>query len=177
MKVGSVDFLGAVSFSSYSNVFDGTNLTRPDSDYEYRIGDFYREMAMPLGSSIKTSLYGQVFKNFGAEGGVGDGYLAGDLDPEEEDMGWVIGVKGFIGPFGLGYAYAQVEADSVVPLLKDATFGSGISNTDVKGHKINASYKITPNCSFDVTAWFMEALERANQSSVDLYQIDLNYRF
>ena len=71
----------------------------------------------------------------------------------------------------------MVEADSIYGGLKDADFGSGLSDTDVKGHKISAFYDITKNVSTGVTAFFFEADQRSNQREVDLYQFDVNYKF
>lgn len=85
----------------------------------------------------------------------------------------------YAGQVKLGYAYAVVGADSIYYGLKDSDFGSGLNDTgtDVKGHRISASYAITKHMSAGITAMLDEADESDNPRDVNLYQFDVNYKF
>lgn len=145
-------------------------------DYEYRIADFYTECAFET-AGIEISPFGQVIYNFGAEGGPGQGALAGSLDPEEENFGWLVGVDGEYEKYSLGVEYAQIGADAAVQEIKDSDFGSGLDSTDVKGFKIGLGYMVTPHMQFKTTAYYYEPLERDLDREVDRYQVDLKYKF
>jgi len=151
-------------------------LGRPNTSYEWRIADLYAEGGMAVGDA-EVSVYGDLFMNFGADGARGTGQLGGTLDPDDEDMGWVLGAGLTMGPFSLGYAYAQVEADSLVAGLSDFVFGFGVAATDIQGHVINVDYNVTDNCSVGFEADIYEALERNNQAEANLYLLELNYMF
>lgn len=174
-KIGDVELLVAAGYQHYDGVFSSANA--PNPDYDFQLGDFYASATIPVGVA-KLTPYGQIWCNFGADGAAGLGQRGGDLKPGDEDLGWVLGLDAKIMKmFKLGYAYAVVEADSIFGGLKDADFGTGLSDTDVKGHKISAFYDVTKNISTGVTAFFYEAAERDNQRDVDLYQFDVNYKF
>lgn len=174
LDVQDITVLVAASVYDFNGEFDRRN--RPNPDYEYTIIDLYTSAKMAL-SDVKLTFYGQVFDNIGAEGREGEGVLDDDLDPEEEDLGWVLGVAGGFGKFSAAYAYAQVGADSCVGGLKDATFGNGVSSTDLKGHKINLKYDFTKHFSLGGNIWIFEALERSNQNEVTQYELEVNYNF
>jgi hypothetical protein len=174
-KIGDVKFVAAVGYQHFDGEFD--NREAPNSDFDYRIGDFYTKASIPLGI-VAVSPYGHVWCNLGADGNVGEGQLGGTLDPGDENIGWVLGLDATINKMvKLGYAYAVVEADSIYGSLTDSDFGTGLSDTDVKGHKISAFFDVTKNISTGVSAFFFEAAERKNQRKVDLYQFDVNYKF
>ena len=179
-KIDALGYRAAVTYYDYDGkIFD--LYTRPNAAYEYRIGTLDGELTMPLGSS-KLKAYGQVFQNFGAEGAVGQGLLGGTLDPEDENLGWVLGLEARIGKVQLGYAYAQVGADSVIPALKDGDFGSGIgTGVDVEGHKLQAFYNFSGNFSMGITALLYEPMTRsattAGVEDAGLYQVDCLYKF
>jgi len=174
LKADDAKIMLAGSLYSLDGVFERNE--RPNPDYTYMIGDIYGSAGIPVGD-VKLTLYAQTFYNFGAEGEEGEGVLGGTLDPEEENMGWVIGASAKIASISAAYSYAQVGADSCVGGLKDATFGSGVSLTDIKGHKISLYYNITKNFSVGGNVLLYEALERSNQNEVTLYQADLAYKF
>lgn len=155
-----------------SKIFD--KVARPNPDYEYAIGDLYASLELPLGP-VKGSLYGDVFKNFGADGTVG--VAGGTLDPKDENLGWVIGLGAKIGQFKISYAYVVVGADSVVGTLKDADFGTGVSETDLKGSRIDLGYSVSKNFSVGTTIMDYKAKEQANKPEARLYQVDLSYKF
>lgn len=176
-KVNDSNITLAGALYKFDGVFDKNE--RPNPDYSYMIGDLYGSAGIPI-DGVNLSLYFQTFYNFGAQGDAGEGVLGGTLDPEEENMGWVIGASAKIKALSVAYSYAQVGADSCVGGLKDATFGSGVSTadpTDIKGHKISIYYSLTKNFSIGGNMLIYEALERSNQNEVKLYQADLSYKF
>ena len=174
LNSGDLKILLALAYYSYDGVFEDNE--RPNQDYEFEIADLYVSVKFPI-DKIKFNVYGQIFNNFGADGDDGEGVLGSDLDPEDENTGWVMGLNSEMGKLKCGYAYVQVGADSCIGGLKDADFGSGVSKTDLKGHKIKIGYKITDHFKLGLTALFYEALERNNQNEADLYQVDMVYKF
>ena len=174
-KIDKVNMNVAATYYFFDKVFAENN--RPNPDYEYQIVDLYGDASIPLGK-VKLSGYAQVFQNLGADGDKGEGVLGAKLNPEDEDMGWVLGFSAGINKIKAGYAYAEVGSDSCVGGLKDATFGSKVSNTDLKGHKVTVSYTLTPHCTIDGRVFIYKALERDNQNEVNpLYHFEVNYKF
>jgi hypothetical protein len=174
-KFGDVKVLAALGYQHFDGVF--SNREAPNPNYDFHIGDFYTKVSVPLGI-VELSPYGQIWCNFGADGDAGQGQLKGNLDPGDENIGWVLGLDATINKMvKLGYAYAVVAADSIYGPLTDSDFGNGLSDTDVKGHRISAFVDVTKNISTGVSALFYEAAERKNQREVDLYQFDVNYKF
>jgi hypothetical protein len=171
-KIGGLKLTVAAGYQHYDSVFSSAEA--PNPDYDFQIGDLYARADFAL-DKIKLSPYAQVWTDFGADGDVSQ--AGGTLDPEDEDLGWVAGIDAKMADFKLGYAYAVVGADSIVEGLKDADFGTGAGDVDVKGHKIAASYNFTKNVSAAVTAMFYESDERSIDEEADLYQFDINYKF
>ena len=173
-KVAEGNVSLAAAYYAFDTVFAENN--RPNPDYEYQIFDLYGDARFSLGQ-IKLSGYVQVFQNLGADGEKGEGTLGAELKPKDENTGWVFGLSGGMNKIKAGYAYAEVGADSCVGGLKDATFGSGVSATDVKGHKLTVTYALTPHCTLDGRVFIYEALERDNQNEVSpLYHFEVNYK-
>ena len=172
--INDVKLTVAGGYQHYDSIF--SNNAAPNPEYDFQIADLYAKADFKAGD-VKFSPYAQIWSNLGADGAAGEGQLGGTLKPEDEDLGWVAGLDAKIGKVKLGYAYAVVGADSIYGELKDADFGTGISDTDIKGHKISASYGITKNMSTGITAMLYEADERDNQREVNLYQVDVKYKF
>ena len=146
------------------------------SDYAYQIADFYTGCDFSI-APVSISPHAQVFYNFGADGDAGQGALGGDLDPEDENLGWLVGVKAKMDRYSLGIEYTEIGADACIQDIKDSDFGSGLASTDVKGFKIGIGYKVTRHCEFKTTGFFYEPLERDLDQNVDRYQFDLKYKF
>ena len=172
--IGNVGLTVAAGYQQYDSIW--SSAAAPNSDYDFEIGDIYAQADFSAGS-VKLSPYAQIWSNFGADGGVGEGQVGGTLEPEDEDLGWVAGIDAKMGHFKLGYAYAVVGADSIYEGLKDGDFGTGAGDVDVKGHKISAAYSFTKNVSAGITAMLYESDERSTDDEVDLYQIDMVYKF
>jgi len=118
----------------------------PDK-YGLDIGDLYGEVLFPVGSA-KLSLYGQIWKNFGADANVGESQIANfPKEVDDADTGWAVGVNAMIDKFYLGLDYSVIEADSPYGWLADADFGAGLSKTNKKGYRVQVGYDFTKNCS------------------------------
>ncbi len=183
-KANDLKYTIAAGYHTYDSSFINTEHDEKDgplqyvdpNKYELNIGDIYADATFPLGGN-KMKLYGQLWQNFGADGQAGQGQLGGTLKPDDEDMGWILGLETNIDKFKIGYAYTQIEADSIFSGLKDADFGTGVNMTDIKGHKIDLGYNFTKNLSFGVTAMLYKSIELDDTPDGQLYQIDLSYKF
>ena len=192
IKTGNISFLGTLSGYFYGGLdryndadsAEGEYVCKlPNKDYDYQIIDIYGKIDVELDKKIKVSPYLQLFYNTGADGKKGDGFLKGDLEPDSENMGWVMGFSAKMMDASFKLSYAQVGADSCVPYLKNADFGSGLhSGVNVQGAVIAAGYKITKHFGAELTAYLYEELEEVtkgqeNKSSMQMYHIDLKYKF
>jgi hypothetical protein len=147
-----------------------------DSDYKYQIVDLY------LNADIKTDIakispHAQVFYNVGATGDDGQSLFGGDLNPEDENMGFLVGVTAKIDKIKIGVEYASIGADSCVPLLKDSDWGDALDHVDCEGFKIGLGYSLTKHCELATTAYLYEAKERDNNQDPKTYHFDLKYKF
>ncbi|NTV15106.1 MAG: hypothetical protein HGA96_14445 [Desulfobulbaceae bacterium] len=185
-KAGSMNYKLAGAYYAfdsklYSPTAGGNISKRPNPDYDYTIGALTGEFGGEAGP-VKWKARGEYWKNFGADGSIGQGALAGTLDPQSEDTGWTIGAEAKIKDFKVSYDYVSIGADSANPYLKDSDFGNGLgSGVDVKGHRLGAGYNVSKNCSLDATAMLYEPMTRsaevAKVESVNLYMLDFNYKF
>ena len=149
------------------------------NDYELNIGDLYGDISMPAGP-VNLKLYGQIWQNFGADGVHGQAGSKFPGAPDDNNLGWVMGVDTTINDFKLGYAYSRVEADSLFGYLADADFGDGLSKTNKQGHRVQLGYNISKNWSTDFTFFNFERITdyaTAKEDQVNLYQFDVNYKF
>ena len=192
-KVGEAKYTVAGGYHTYSKslINDGAGATDSRADfslvsvnpnqYELNIGDLYGDVTLPLGPA-KVTFYGQIWQNFGADGAVGQSQAGASFPkaPGDADMGFVVGADAKIDKFKLGYAYALVEADSLFGYLSDSDFGSGVSLTNKKGHRVQLGYDFTKNWSTDIS-WFNYKRDvdwtSAAVDTVDLYMFDVNYKF
>ena len=173
-QFGDLEILAAAGYHHYDGEF--SNWEAPNPEYDFQVGDIFASASFPVGF-LKLSPYFQIWKNFGADGEIGEGQQGGTLVPGDEDLGWIAGMNAGFSRVKLGYSYSVIEADSIYRRLIDQDFGTGLSNTDVKGHRVSAFYDITRNWDAGITASFFEAYRRIQQPDVILYQFDINYRF
>ncbi|MBF0452372.1 MAG: putative porin [Candidatus Magnetomorum sp.] len=178
IKAGNISMLGTLT----GYVFN-SHVPKPNKDYDYQIIDLYGTINIELDKKVSLSPYLQVFNNTGADGKEGEGNSGGDLDPSSENWGWVLGVDGKIFDGSFKLAYAQIGADSCVPDLKNADFGSKLTDgVNVQGVMVAGGYKITKHCGVEATAYLYEPLEDVVKGTKDnrnmqLYHLDLKYKF
>lgn len=181
-------FTLATGYQAYDNkLFDdaaaadfGLGSIDPNA-YGLSIGDIYGDVSFPAGPA-KMKLYGQTWKNFGADGQIGQSQAGSSFTetPGDNDLGWVLGAEAKINDFKLGYSYAMVEADSLFGYLSDAAFGGMLSRTNKKGHKVQLGYSLTKNWSTVLTFHNYERVvdyASAKEDQVNLYWFDVNYKF
>ncbi|MFO7559845.1 MAG: putative porin [Desulfobacterales bacterium] len=172
------NLLMAAAYYDVNHVKEFLEVDIMDPDYKYQIVDFYTKYDLKLDKAT-ISPHAQVFYNVGAKGNAGQSVLGGTLDPEDENLGWLVGVKAKVDKFGFGVEYGQVGADAAVQDIKDSDWGSSLKSTDIKGWKAGAGYSITKNCGVSVTGYYTEPLERENYAVKDVKraQVDLSYKF
>ncbi len=166
----------ALAFYNYHRVDEFVLTENMDPDFKYQIIDFYVESEIKM-DPVKLIPRAQVFYNVGAKGGPGQSIQDENLDPEDENLGWLAGIAASMGRFKAGVDYAYIEADSVIPILTDSTFGSALGSTDVKGWVLGVGFKLTKNSELNATAFLYEAIERSLDQSPENYQLDLAYKF
>ncbi len=166
----------ALAFYNYHRVDEYVLTENMDSDFKYQIVDFYVESELKL-DPVKLYPKAQVFYNVGAKGQPGQSIQDANLDPEKENLGWLVGIGAKIDRFKLGIDYAQIGADSVIPGLKDADFGDALGSTDVEGFVVGAGFKLTKNSEINATAFLYQAKERDLDQDPKTYQLDLVYKF
>ena len=152
----------------------GIDPTAMDEDYGYQIIDVYCEADLKM-DMVKITPYFQAFMNLGAEGEDGQGLFGGD--PEDENLGYLLGATVKIDKVKVDVAYARIGEDACNPLLKDSDFGEALDHVDVQGVKAGISYKITDHCSAGFTAYLYEAIERDTDQEPKTYHVDLKYKF
>jgi hypothetical protein len=187
---GDVEYTLAAAYQSYDQSF--INDMKSNTDYSYPqidpdkygldIGDLYGEVSFPAGTA-KVTTYGQIWKNFGADGEVGQSQIRDFPEkPGDADMGWAVGVNSKIQKFYLGLDYSVIEADALYGLLADADFGSGMSQTNKKGYRLQAGYDFTKNWSALISYLWYEQEEDFYASSskvedADIIFVDAKYKF
>ena len=85
----------------------------------------FAELKFPT-SFGKASVYADYVKNLGAD---------------DYDTGYTLGAKIGLSDWSFGWAYENIEADSVYAQITDSDFGGG--GTDSEGHRLSASYAIS----------------------------------
>ncbi|HQG30905.1 MAG TPA: putative porin [Deltaproteobacteria bacterium] len=171
-KVQGAEVTLAAAYYDFDDEFEEE--AGPSPQDRYNVVDLYGQVEVEAGG-FTIGPYAQVFKNIGAGGD--ESAMDEGIDPDNNDLGWVAGaVIGFM-KFEVDYTYIWLEADSFVGGLTDATFGSGIGPTDIKGHRITVSYAFTECFSLGTNFYIYEAIKRDDVPDGFLYHIEANYKF
>ena len=181
---GNLSGKAALSLYHYNNATvdpnDTTNQPAPaiaTDDYTFSMGSLYAE-ASYKGEGWKSTLYGEYTRNFAADGTISQvaGMPAGS-GPDDNDTAWVLGAKVGISDFGIGYAYAHIEADSVYGRVNDGTIGAAFTSTDIEGHVIVLSYAPTKRLKLSAQAFLVEPIERSDRGDGELFLVDATWKF
>ena len=190
--VYDVDAQVAVAYYHYNEV---TTANSPDDvelygdalddDYNFQILDLFVSGQTDVTEDVAVDMYGQVWVNVGADGEDGTGQLDAGMDPESEDVGWIIGLGACWGPWSLSYSYAAIGADSAPSPVVDNTFVTGglAANTNVEAHSIAARYNMTEHASVGASAVIMESdedyqyMDYAVSEESTLYTFDFIYDY
>lgn len=148
------DLRGASDFSGNRLTANGHYV----ADFELLEG--FTELKFPT-SLGKASVYADYVKNLGAN---------------DHDAGYVFGTKLSVADWSLGWAYQDIEANSVYALLTDSDFGGG--GTDAKGHKLAASYSFNKKVKVGGTLFLNERnVDFGNEEDYTRFMLDLMIKY
>ena len=132
------------------------------SDFELVQG--FAEMGM--------SVLGQPVRVFGD-------YVYNAQAESDDDTAFLVGVSlGKLkdpGSWSLAYNYRDLEADSLLGVLADATFGGG--GTDVKGHKVSLSVQLAKNTQVGATYMMADRTRGGSTADFDVGMVDFTFKF
>lgn len=116
------------------------------------------------GLPMPLSLYGQVVNN--------------DSASNDQDMGWLAGVKTKVFGFGVDYNYRDIQRNAVVGAFTDSDFANGFTGS--RGSKLKVSYEIDKNFALGAT-YFMADSDYTNatlrDSKINTLQLDAEAKF
>ncbi|MHC8349430.1 putative porin [Pseudomonas sp. RT4P38] len=116
------------------------------------------------GLPMPLSLYGQVVNN--------------DDASNDQDMGWLAGVKTKVFGFGVDYNYRDVQRNAVVGAFTDSDFANGFTGS--RGSKLKVSYEIDKNFALGATYFLADSdYTNANlrDSKINTLQLDAEAKF
>lgn|GEM_PF-372277 len=167
-------------------------LWHADQEEDFDVVDLLVDGRVSAGP-VEFRPYGQVAYNLGASGPKSQqtivrGYnrTTNPEDPEDNALAWLVGLDGSYGRLKLGYAYLYVGADAVFGPLRDNETGAttGLTDTDVQGHKVSVSWAFTPNLTLSANANIMERIEGGSSNvggteydKGTTYQLEAVYKF
>jgi len=118
------------------------------------------------GLPMPLSLYGQIVNN--------------DDASNDQDMGWLAGVKTKLYGFAVDYNYRDVQRNAVVGAFTDSDFANGFTGS--RGSKLKVSYEIDMNFALGAT-YFMANSDYTNASAglrdsdINTLQLDAEAKF
>jgi len=133
-----------------------------DSDFDLVQG--FAEVGVPLGN-LPVRVFADVIKNTKADSSQDTAYLVGAS----------LGKTSAPGSWSVAYNYRDVEADALLGVLSEATFGGG--GTDIKGHKFGVTYQLAKNTQFGVTYMMAERTRSGNTNDFDVATVDFTIKF
>jgi hypothetical protein len=118
------------------------------------------------GLSVPLSVYGQYVNNNDAS--------------NDQDTGWLAGVKSKIYGFNVDYNYRDVQRNAVVGAFTDSDFANGYTGS--RGSKLKVSYELDKNFALGAT-YFMATSDQTNaslnkkDSDINTLQLDAEAKF
>ncbi|MHA6137978.1 putative porin [Pseudomonas mohnii] len=116
------------------------------------------------GLPMPLSLYGQIVNN--------------DDASNDQDTGWLAGVKTKVYGFGVDYNYRDVQRNAVVGAFTDSDFANGYTGS--RGSKLKVSYDLDKNFTLGAT-YFMANSDYTNanlkDSDINTLQLDAEAKF
>ncbi|MBK5355336.1 putative porin [Pseudomonas sp. TH41] len=115
---------------------------------------------------VPLSLYGQYVDNKDAS--------------NDQDTGWLAGVKSKIYGFAVDYNYRDVQRNAVVGAFTDSDFANGFTGS--RGSKLKVSYELDKNFNLGAT-YFMATSDQTNaninkkDSDINTLQLDAEAKF
>lgn len=133
-----------------------------DSDFDLVQG--FAEVGVPMGEQ-PVRIFADVIKNTRALSSQDTAYLVGAS----------LGKCTAPGTWAVAYNYRDVEADALLGVLAEATFGGG--GTDIKGHKFGVTYQLAKNTLFGVTYMMAERTRSGATNDFDVATVDFTLKF
>ncbi|WP_433736665.1 putative porin [Pseudomonas putida] len=118
------------------------------------------------GLAVPLSLYGQYVNNKDAS--------------NDQDTGWLTGVKTKVYGFAIDYNYRDVQRNSVVGAFTDSDFANGFTGS--RGSKLKVSYELDKNFALGAT-YFLATSDQTNaninkkDSDINTLQLDAEAKF
>jgi len=115
---------------------------------------------------VPLSLYGQYVNNKDAS--------------NDQDTGWLAGVKSKIYGFAVDYNYRDVQRNAVVGAFTDSDFANGFTGS--RGSKLKVSYELDKNFNLGAT-YFLATSDQTNaninkkDSDINTLQLDAEAKF
>jgi len=115
---------------------------------------------------VPLSIYGQYVNNADAS--------------NDQDTGWLAGVKSKVYGFNLDYNYRDVQRNAVVGAFTDSDFANGFTGS--RGSKLKVSYDLDKNFALGAT-YFMATSDQTNaninkkDSDINTLQLDAEAKF
>lgn len=115
---------------------------------------------------VPLSLYGQYVNNTDAS--------------NDQDTGWLTGVKTKVYGFAIDYNYRDVQRNAVVGAFTDSDFANGFTGS--RGSKLKVSYELDKNFNLGAT-YFMANSDQTNanirtkDSDINTLQLDAEAKF
>jgi hypothetical protein len=115
---------------------------------------------------VPLSIYGQYVNNNDAS--------------NDQDTGWLAGVKSKIYGFAVDYNYRDVQRNAVVGAFTDSDFANGYTGS--RGSKLKVSYELDKNFALGAT-YFMATSDQTNaslnkkDSDINTLQLDAEAKF
>ena len=123
-------------------------------------------------AEMGLSVLGQPVRMFGD-------YIYNTQAESDEDTAFLIGASlGKLkdpGSWAVAYNYRDLEADSLLGVLAEATFGGG--GTGVKGHKIALSIQVAKNTQLGATYLMAERTRGGATADFDVGMVDFTVKF
>ena len=106
-------------------------------------------------------------------------YITNTQAESDDDTAFLVGASvGKLkdpGSWSLAYNYRDLEADSLLGVLAEATFGGG--GTDVKGHKVSLSVQVAKNTQVGATYMMADRTRSGATADFDVGMVDFTFKF
>jgi hypothetical protein len=145
--------------------FDGDsqgNLVNPDGTYVsgFELIEGFAEYAFMVNDS-KVTLFADYVQN---------------LDADDFDTGYALGVKVKQNAWSAGWAYQDLEADAVIGTFTDSDFIGG--GTDGKGHILQAGYSLTKSIGLKGTLFLNDRnVDFGAEEDFKRLMLDISFKY
>jgi hypothetical protein len=152
--------LGSDAAQFYGNTTAGGTYA---SDFDVVQG--FAEAGTPIFGDLPFRIFGDTVKNIRAE--------------SDEDTAWLagasIGKTSKPGTWSFTYNYRDLEADALLGIFTEATFGGG--GTNVKGHKYTLNYQLAKNTQLGLSYMDADRTRSGKTADYDVVFTDLTVKF